>query len=409
VRRRVAALCLLVAALAASGILLGCGEPDEDTTSGSLILTVYTSGALHGDAGQEAQDGADAAKLALKQANGMVGPFTVNIVSLDDTDPDAGRWGQDQVIGNARRAISDRNIIAYIGMGDSGATALSLPLLNEAGVLQIGPTSGYVGLTRRAGRGEPERFYPSGIRTFGRIAPADDVQARALLDEMRAQGVRRLALVHDGELEALGLAELVTRLAPQAGIDVVTEKSVDPGDADGAGAAADVAAAGADGALYAGGEAKAGAHVLDALHEADPGLALFAPGRLANEAFAGAVAADTARRLLIASPMVPLAQLPSGAGRFAADFRNAYGREPLPGAVFGYEAMRAVMAAVRGAGVKGNDRSAVIRAYFGVKQRESVLGPWAVTSSGDSTVRRYGIWRVRDGRLAFVREARQGA
>jgi hypothetical protein len=29
-----------------------------------------------------------------------------------------------------------------------------------------------------------------------------------------------------------------------------------------------------------------------------------------------------------------------------------------------------------------------------------------VTPSGDSTIRRYGVWRVRDGRLAYVREAR---
>jgi branched-chain amino acid transport system substrate-binding protein len=406
--RRGVILCTLVAALLATAGLLGCGETDEDTTSGSLFLTVYTSGALHGDAGRQAQDGADAVRLALRQAGGMAGPFTVSVVSFDDTDPDTGRWGQDQVIGNARRAISDRNIIAYIGMGDSGATALSLPLLNEAGVLQIGPTAGYVGLTRAAGRGEPDRFYPSGIRTFGRIAPADDVQARALLDAMRARGVRRLALVHDGELEALGLAGLITRDARGAGIEVVTEKAVDPHDSDQSGVAADVAATGADAALYAGEGARGGATVLDALHDADPGMALFASSGLADDAFASAVKPATARRLLMTSPAVPLAELPQGARAFAAAFRRAYGRDPGPGAIFGYEAMRAVLAAVREAGAKGNDRTAVIRAYFALDERSTALGPMAVTPSGDSTLRRYGIWRVRDGRLAFVREAPQG-
>ena len=176
--RRVAVLlCCAVAAIVA-----GCGEPAADTTSGSLVLTVYTTGQLQGDDAQDARDGADAAKLALRQAEGMAGEFTVNLVTLDDTDPETGRWGKEQAVANARRAIADRNIIAYIGDTSSEATALTLPLLNEAGVLQIGPQSGYVGLSPPAGRGEPERFYPAGERTFGRIAPADDLGADALLE-----------------------------------------------------------------------------------------------------------------------------------------------------------------------------------------------------------------------------------
>ena len=399
-RRWVVVLCAAFVVL-----LAGCGEPAEDTTSGSLVLTVYTSGALSGDGAQEAHDGADAVKLALEQADGMVGEFTVNLVSLDDTDPDTGRWGAEQAVGNARRAISDRNIIAYISDTASGATALTLPLLNEAGVLQVGPSTGYVGLTRPAGRGEPERFYPSGERTFGRIAPADDVQADALLQAMSEQGVRRLALVQDGELEALGMTSLVSKRAPSAGIKIVAEETVEPDEDDGADVAAKVVDAGADAALYAGTTTVAGAAVLKGLNEADPALALFATDGLAHEALARELDAATARRLLLASPAVPVSDLPPAATRFSRSFARAYGREPAAGAVLSYEAMRAILDAIRGAGVKGNDRSAVTKAYFELRERDTPLGPWAVTRSGDSTVRRYGLWRIRDGRLAFVREA----
>jgi branched-chain amino acid transport system substrate-binding protein len=396
-------VCAALAVLAA-----GCGEPAEDTTSGSLVLTVYTSGTLQGDAGKEAQDGADAVKLALEQADGMVGQFTVNVVTLDDSDPETGRWGAEQAVGNARRAIADRNIIAYISDSASGATALTLPLLNEAGVLQVGPSTGYVGLTRRAGRGEPERFYPSGRRTFGRIAPADDVQAHALLDAMREQGVRRLAIVNDGELEALGMASLVARQAPAAGIRVVAEESVEADETDGSGIAEKVVDAGADAALYAGTAAQAGVAVLDALNDADPAMALFATDGLAHESLAGDLAAGTARRLLLTSPAVPYGALPAGARRFSREFAQAYGREPAPSAVLSYEAMSAILDAIRGAGTKGNDRAAVTKAYLGLRERNTPLGRWEVTRSGDSTLRRYGLWRIRDGRLAFVREASVG-
>ena len=78
----------------------------------------------------------------------------------------------------------------------------------------------------------------------------------------------------------------------------------------------------------------------------------------------------------------------------------------MPEAVFSYEAMHAFMDAVKAAGVKGNDRAAITKAYFTLRERDTALGTWSVLPTGDSTIRRYGVWRVRDGHLAYVREAR---
>ena len=74
---------------------------------------------------------------------------------------------------NAKRAAQDPSTIAYLGDFNSAATAISLPLINGAGVLQVSPSSPYVGLTSSldAGQDEPERFYPSGRRTFARRDP----------------------------------------------------------------------------------------------------------------------------------------------------------------------------------------------------------------------------------------------
>jgi branched-chain amino acid transport system substrate-binding protein len=68
-----------------------------------------------------------------------------------------------------------------LGESNSGATAVSLPLLNDAGLLQISPSNTYVGLTRSEGadKGEPDKYYPSGKRTYGRIMPPDNVDAAA--------------------------------------------------------------------------------------------------------------------------------------------------------------------------------------------------------------------------------------
>ena len=135
----------------------------------------------------------NAIKLALQEAGGKAGPLSVTYVSLDSATREDGDVDERPACSTTRaQAVRDLNAIAYIGDRDSAATALSLPLTNEGHVLQVSPSSTYDGLTRagRARTGEPERFYPSGKRTFGRMVPADHVQASALVGYMKAEGVR---------------------------------------------------------------------------------------------------------------------------------------------------------------------------------------------------------------------------
>jgi len=49
---------------------------------------------------------------------------------------------------------------------------------------------------------------------------------------------------------------------------------------------------------------------------------------------------------------------------FEARFAKAFGRDPAPSAADGYRAMKGVLQAIADAGAAGNDRTAVINAYF---------------------------------------------
>jgi len=50
-------------------------------------------------------------------------------------------------------------------------------------------------------------------------------------------------------------------------------------------------------------------------------------------------------------------------GNFREDFRQAFGRDPSPGAEKGYRAMQGVLQAIAKAGAAGNDRTRVIQTY----------------------------------------------
>ena len=132
------------------------------------------------------------AKLALEQAGGRAGKFAIEYESLDDSTAQAAGWEPGATTANARRAAQDDAAIAYIGEFNSGATALSLPLLNEAGLLQISPGNTAVGITSDApgaAAGEPDKYYPTGKRTYARLLPKDTVQGAALVAVMKEEAL----------------------------------------------------------------------------------------------------------------------------------------------------------------------------------------------------------------------------
>ena len=144
--RVAAGAAALLALVAASG----CGGGEE--VSGDPTLTVYVSAPLSGPDAREGQAVADGAKAELAGAGGEAAGVAVEVVVLD-TGPDTGGddpapAGEDLVraAAAARQATQDSTAIAYIGELDSAATLTSLPITNDARLLQVSTGAGDVEL-----------------------------------------------------------------------------------------------------------------------------------------------------------------------------------------------------------------------------------------------------------------------
>jgi len=216
---RLGALAGVLACLA----LVACGDDGGSSTGGGggggKELTIYSSLPLQGPARAQAVATVNGAKLALEQAGGKVGDFTIAYKSLDDSTAQAGGWEPGTTSANARKAASDDSTIGYIGEFNSGATAVSLPILNEAGIAQVSPGNTAVGITSDdpgATKGEPDKYYPTGKRTYLRIVPRDTIQAAALVTLMKQDGCKKVALANDKETYGQGLARLIEMQAPEA-------------------------------------------------------------------------------------------------------------------------------------------------------------------------------------------------
>lgn len=398
-------LCLAALAAAVPAVA-GCGGVGISGASEATgNLAIYSSLPLQGPSAPISREIVNGERLALSQAGGQVGPLKVGYVSLDDANPKTGELDPAATSTDARTAAQDTSTIAYLGELGSEATAVSLPLINAAGILQVSPGSPYIGLTSSldAGQDEPERFYPSGNRNFGRLALGDGAQAIAQAKLMRSLGVRKLFVLDDQNPFEVPLAQLVATEAERTGVAVAAHDSIvtTPGSVF-TGEVEKITRSGAQAVFFAGGGGAGTVTLWRALQRADPHLLLLGSSALAGEAFTSAIGPAGASTYLT-TPLLAPSEYPPAAARVLKDYRRQFGGQPGAYALYGFEAMSVVLDAIRRAGSHGNDRQAVIDRFFATANRDSVLGRYSMQADGETTLSRYGVDRIVAGRAQFYR------
>jgi branched-chain amino acid transport system substrate-binding protein len=167
-------------------------------------------------------------RRALAEAGGRAGGLRIRLRELPATDDEPDHpWDPALVSENAHRAADDPTAIAYLGELDYGASAVSLPISNDAGLLQVSPGDGLTSLTQRPPgrpRAGPERYYPSDKRSFVRVGPTDLKEAEYLLERVRAAVARRIAVVFDRDIYGRELAAQILTRARRDGLEAVASE-----------------------------------------------------------------------------------------------------------------------------------------------------------------------------------------
>lgn len=401
-------VAVVLAAACATG-LAACGSSTkEEARGGSVIgdtLTVYSSLPLRGPFAGRMRSLVNGEKLAIADAGGMVGDFVIKYASLDDAAGPDG-WDASATADNARAAARDPTTIAYLGDADFGATAISLPILNEAGVAQVSPASTYPGFTSAAvgtEKGEPDKYEPSGVPTFARVIPTDVVEGEAQAAYQRAEGCRRTLVVAGKDVPARASAAAVTAALGRAGIGAGEPQSVDLASDDQAQAAQAARAAGADCVFVGAGPDARPVALWQALHAALPAARLFAPAALARPGFLGALSGPEQAVTRITQPILPRPLLNARGRDVLRRYRERFGAPAPVEMLYGYEAMALVLDTLRRAGDRANERTYVAGLLRTARRPDSVLGPYAIRPDGDTTLRRFSGYGVRSGVPVFDR------
>ncbi len=371
---------VLITLLGAALILAGCGTATTGGTSAVTVsgksLTIYVAQPPGGAHSQPASDILAAEKLAFSQSGGTVGSFAIHLKVLSGN----------KLSDNARTAVEDRKAIAYLGELVPGTSQVSVEILNQQGMLEVSPADTAVYLTQPIApvSNTTNTFYPARAtykETFGRVVPNSGQEAKAIVSELGAEHATSLYVADDGQLYGAALALEVRNAAKAAGLTLATS------------------AAGAGAVFYGASVADApvAAHFLDQTASASPNAKLFVPSGLYDSSFVAGLSAGAQARLTVSSPGFLPKDLTGDGPAFASAFRTAYGHAAAPQAVFGYEAMRAVLATLAQAGPAANNRAVVVADFRSLKRTSgSALGPYSI-SGGDPSIAPFVFARMRGG------------
>ncbi len=395
-------------------VVAACGSSSSGSsgTISGTNLTVYSSLPLQGASRVNSVAVNNGAQIALSAVGGKVGKYTISFKQLDDSTAAAGKWDPGQTTSNAHTACDNSSTIGYLGEFNSGASAISIPILNRCGIPQISPANTAVGLTANvpgATPGEPQKYYPTGKRTYARVVPKDTVQAAAQVALQKSEGCTKTYVVDDQEVYGAGLAKNFQLAAPSQGVQVAAVQGYDPKASNYRSLASSAAGTGANCVFVSAITENNAVEMTKDMAAAMPKAKIFGPDGVAESTYydpskGGIPTSLDSRVFVTVATLDPTAYPPAGK-TFFQQYQAKYGT-PEPYAIYGYAAMNLMLDSIKRAtnnGTAAASRSKVTAAIFATKNLPSVLGTYSIDSNGDTTITDYGSYKIVNGKSVFLK------
>jgi branched-chain amino acid transport system substrate-binding protein len=396
------------------GADMGVGNPDiehiTDTSAGTVNF--YSSWPMTGASEQTGGDMVTSLQMALDDFGNAAGGFAIEYTALDDgIAANNGSWDAAKEAENATSVVNDADAMVYIATYNSGAAAVAIPILNEADpgpMAMISPANTYPGLTKDApdnAEGEPERYYPTGVRNYMRVVPADDLQGPAAAGwAVESAGLSNAYVLHDNQLYGKGVAQAFRDTFEALGGTISGFEAFDPNAPDYLALMTNIASSAPD-VIYVG-----------AITNLNPGklvqdmrgvmpaseVTFIGPDGLINQAFidgAGEAAQDA---YVTFAGLPPNALQGAGAEWYTRIKEILGGREPDAYALYAYEC---AVVAIQGLDVaQANDRAAILEAMFSTTNFAGLLGTWEFLDTGDTSLTTVSLNQIQDGAIVFLEE-----
>ncbi|MBL8058091.1 MAG: branched-chain amino acid ABC transporter substrate-binding protein [Anaerolineales bacterium] len=376
---------VLSAVIIASLILAACAPAATQAPAGPETVKIYSSLPLTGSSAGQTTTIVNAINLALEQQTqgGLVcnGAIKIEYESLDDATAAAGKWDAAKEQENANKAVADPNTVVYIGTFNSGAARVSIPILNQAGIVMISPANTADDLTAGA---DTAKYYPNGTRNYTRVVARDEFQGAFAAKWAAKLGAKNVYILDDTEIYGKGVADQFEKNTAANGLTVVGRDGIDGKAADYKALATKIAGTNPDLIYYGGITQNNAGQLLKDIRAAGITAMFMGPDGILESAFIEAAGADIAEGVYGTVAGSPRAKLPEAGQKFYTDYKAKFNSEPEAYAIYGFESASVAIKAI--STVCKKDKAAILQAVFTTKDFNGALGTWSFDANGDTNL-----------------------
>ncbi|HZR94458.1 MAG TPA: branched-chain amino acid ABC transporter substrate-binding protein [Gaiellaceae bacterium] len=336
---------------------------------------------------------------ALQQKGWKAGSWKIGYQSCDDSTAQTGGWDSAKCATNARLYAQNTSVMGVVGTFNSGCAKIIVPILNRAHpgpVAMVSPANTNPGLTKKWDPGEPNKYYPTGVRNYARVVATDDIQGPADAIWAKTLGIKKVYVLNDKQTYGFGVATTFQRAAKKLGLGVVGFKGWDAKQSSYEALANAIKASGATAVFLGGIACNNGAKLMQDIKAVNPSIHLLMPDGFSDPNANGAVGNGA----YISVAGAPPKALTGFGATFVKSFGKSIGATPNPYAAYGAQAMLVMLQAV---GLHGGDRAAITRSILGISISNGILGNFTISKTGDTNLVPITIYRQAGKQLIPVK------
>jgi branched-chain amino acid transport system substrate-binding protein len=228
------------------------------------------------------------AMMAIDEANakGGVAGYKIDVVVYDSGTATAGQYDPAQAATNTKKFVADSAVVASIGPQNSGEGKAMAPILSEADLATITPSSTNPDITNPA---MAAQFRPKGRTIYFRTVTTDAFQGPFMANYMAQQlKTKSVYVLDDSGAYGVGIADSFQKQGEKIGIKVLGRDQLSPKEADYTTILTKIKGLKPD-ALYYGGVFQAGVKLAKQAHDIIPGVIKAGGDGIGGTAFIKAV------------------------------------------------------------------------------------------------------------------------
>jgi branched-chain amino acid transport system substrate-binding protein len=339
---------------------------------------------------------------ALQDQGWKAGSYKIGYQSCDDSTAQTGGWDTAKCATNAHLYASNRSVIGVVGTFNSGCAKIIIPILNRANpgpLAMVSPANTSPGITTTgpgADPGEPNKYYPTGVRNYARVVANDQYQGAADAMFTKSLGKTKVYVLNDKQTYGVGVALTYAGAAKKLGLKVLADKGWDAKQSSYEALAQAIKKSGAQVVFLGGIVCNNGAKLMQDIRSVNPKIILQMPDGFSDPNANGAVANGA----YISVAGQPPSKLTGKGATFVKQFSKSIGEAANPYAAYGAEAAEVLLKAIS---TSGGQRANVSKALFGLSITNGILGSFTINNQGDTSGASITVYKQKGKNLIPVK------